>query len=102
MAQFLNIFSAFTSFFCFFFQAPDLLFLHKKCKAVSGSEKIIVADLLSQTPISPFLLPLGISLVCYTMGRHCKGSLTDLKIKKSKVFFSLSPRPQPTLKKMDG
>lgn len=36
----LKDFSASTSFFfCFFFQAPDLLFPHKKGKAVSESEK---------------------------------------------------------------
>lgn len=96
MAQFLNIFLPLLHFF-FFFQAPDLLFPHKKGKAVSKSEKKIVAHLLSRTPISPFLLPLGILLVCYTMGRHCKGSLTDLKIK---VFvFLYLPTPQPTPKK---
>lgn len=92
--------------FCFFFQAPDLLFPHGKSKAVSESEKDIVARLLSQTLASPLQLPLGTLLMCYTMGRHCKGSLTDLKIKKktnkqkkTEVFFSPLPPPQPTPKK---
>lgn len=35
----LKYFSASTLFFCFFFQAPDWLFPHKKGKAVSESEK---------------------------------------------------------------
>lgn len=50
----LKYISASTSFFCFFFQAPDLLFPHKKGKAVSESEKKSVAHLLSRTRISPF------------------------------------------------
>lgn len=94
--------------FCFFFQAPDLLFPHGKSKAVSESEKDIVARLLSQTLASPLQLPLVTLLVCYTMGRHCKGSLTDLKIKKKQTkkkqkSFSLpSLPPNPPPKKLDG
>lgn len=34
--------------FCFYFQAPDLLFPHRKSKAVSESEKEIVTHLLSK------------------------------------------------------
>lgn len=96
----LKDFSASTSFF-FVSSSKHLIccFLIKRVKLLAKVRKKIVAHVLSRTPISPFLLPLGILLVCYTMGRHCKGSLTDLKIKKSKVFFLYPPAPSPPPKK---
>lgn len=70
-------------------------FLTERVKLLVKVRKRLLPIFYPKHLTSPFQLLLGILLVCYTMGRHCKGSSTDSKIKKSKVFFLFFPQPTP-------